>query len=124
MRVGHTTSSAVLIRHVYLYTTAEAVVCTDEWRGYDGIKMPRQHLIVCHTAKEWARDDDGDGVREVHTNSCEGMWTTVRNFLRPFRGVHKKYLSQYVAVCEWRINYKHITPAFICALVAPHYFHT
>jgi len=43
------------------------------------------------------------------------MWTTVRNFLRPFRGVHKKYLSSYVAMCL-----KRITPEFISALVALH----
>ncbi len=54
---------------------------------------------------------------EVHVNTAEGMWTTVRNFLRPFRGVHKKYLSGYVAMCECGINLKRITPAFISALV-------
>jgi transposase-like protein len=46
------------------------------------------------------------------------MWTSVRNFLRPFRGVHKKYLSGYLAVCEFAINLKRITPAFISLLVA------
>jgi hypothetical protein len=46
---------------------------------------------VCHAQGEWARDDDGDGIREVHINTIEGMWTLVRNFMRLFRGVHKKY---------------------------------
>ena len=27
---------------------------------------------VCHAEKEWARDDDGDGIREVHVNTLEG----------------------------------------------------
>jgi hypothetical protein len=40
-------------------------------------------------------------------NVIEGMWTGLRNFL-PFRGVHKKYLSGYVAVHECRINLKGI----------------
>ena len=31
--------------------------------------------------------------------TIEGFWTTVRNFLRPFRGVHKKFLAGYVQ-CE------------------------
>jgi transposase-like protein len=48
------------------------------------------------------------------------MWTTVRNFLRPFRGVHKQYLSSYIAMCEFSINLKRITPAFISVLVALH----
>ena len=66
-------------------------------------------------------DDDGDGIREVHCNTAEGMWTDVRNFLRPFKGVHKKYLHGYVAICEFRRNLKRISPLFISALVA---FHT
>ncbi|MBI4564297.1 MAG: hypothetical protein HY716_06355 [Planctomycetes bacterium] len=55
---------------------------------------------------EWARDDDGDGIREVHCNMSEGLWTGWRNILRPFRGVHKKYLAPYVAVFEWAHNLK------------------
>ena len=70
-----------------------------------------------HGKHEWARDDDGDGIREVHINTAEGMWTGLRNFLRPFRGVHKRYLSGYVAMHEHAINLKRITPAFITALV-------
>ena len=68
---------------------------------------------------EWARDDDGDGVREAHTNTIEGMWTAMRNFLRPFRGVHKN-LSGYVALCEFHTNLKRITPDFIAMLVRSH----
>jgi transposase-like protein len=75
---------------------------------------------VNHGTYEYARDDDGDGIREVHVNTIEGMWTSVRNFLRPFRGVHKRYLSQYVAVCEFSINQKRITPKFISSIVALH----
>ena len=56
-------------------------------------------------------------IREVHTNTAEGMWTTVRNFLRPFRGVHKKFLSGYIAICEFGINLKRITRQFISQLV-------
>jgi hypothetical protein len=62
---------------------------------------------------EWARDDDGDGIREVHVNTLEGL----RNFLRPFRGVNKVYLSQYVAMFEWGYNVKRVTVAFVQALL-------
>ena len=54
--------------------------------------MHRLRSAACHAAGEWARDDDGDGVREVRCNTLEGLWTGLRNFLRPFRGVHKSYL--------------------------------
>lgn len=70
--------------------------------------------------KEWARDDAGAGIREVHVNTIEGLWTTVRNFQRTFGGVHKKYLGGYVALCEFAIKLKRVTPAFISSLVAPH----
>ncbi len=60
-------------------------------------------------------------MREVHTNTIEGLWTTLRNFLRPFRGVHKKHLKYYVAMCEHRINLKRVSPDFIARLVAKHY---
>jgi transposase len=56
----------------------------------------------------------------IAKNTIEGLWTILRNFLRPFRGVHKKYLSAYVAMCEFAINLKRITPAFIASLVAMH----
>ena len=72
---------------------------------------------MCHAAGEWARDDDGDGVREVHDNTLEGLWTGMRNFLRPFRGVNKKYLHQYVAMFEWGYNVKRATPSFLWAIL-------
>jgi len=90
----------------------------DEWAAYDGLPaMHRRRSAVCRAAGEWARDDDGDGVREVHCNTLEGLWTGLRNFLRPFRGVHKKYLYQYVAMFEWSYNVKRVTTQFIRALL-------
>ena len=74
---------------------------------------------MCHSHKEWARDDDGDGIREVHCNTMEGIWTGLRNFLRPFRGVHKKYLELYVAMFMWEYNLKRITSSFLRALMVP-----
>jgi hypothetical protein len=48
------------------------------------------------------------------------LGAAVRNFLRPFRGVHKKYLQYSLAMGEYRINRKRISPAFIAGLVAAH----
>ena len=99
-------------------TASGAMVYTDEWGGYNGLPgMGRGHATVCHKEGEWARDDDGDGVREVHDNTLEGLWTGLRNFLRRFRGVSKKYLSQYVAMFEWDYNVKRATPGFLGALL-------
>ena len=92
LRVCEPTDGKTLRPHVQGYTTKTTTCYTDEGQGYDWIDRP--HLTVCHGQKEGARDDDSDGVREVHTNTIEGRWTTARNFLRPFRGVHKQYLKE------------------------------
>ena len=87
------------------------ILYTDEASNYPGVHA--QHASVCHSAKEWARDDDGDGVREVHCNSCEGAGSGLRTFLRIFRGVHKYYLADYVATYETMANAKRITSIVI-----------
>jgi transposase len=99
-------------------TWPKATANTDEWPGYAGLAgIGRRHVTVCHAAGEWARDDDGDGIREVHNNTSEGIWTGLRNFLRPFRGVNKTYLHQYVVIFQWGYNLKEVTGGFIRALV-------
>jgi transposase len=122
LRVCEHTDGQTLQQHVHGYTQKTATCYTDEWPGYNQVK--RRHRTVCHGQHEWARDSDGDGVREVHANTIEGLWTTTRNFLRPFRGVHKKYLKYYLAMCEHRINLKRITPKFITQLVVEHQLFT
>jgi hypothetical protein len=106
------------VQHVHTLTLADAVVFTDEWQSH--LHVVRVHATVCHSKKEWARDDDGDGIREVRVNTTEGMWTAVRNFLCPLRGVHRRYLSGYIAMCEFGINLKRISPPFVSDLVALH----
>ncbi len=87
------------------------ILYTDEWQSYHGSHP--QHASVCHSAGEWARDDDGDGKREVHCNTCEGAGTGLRTYLRVFRGVHKQYLHLYVATYEALVNTKRATPGLI-----------
>ena len=100
-------------------------VNTDERKGYSrvGGRHGRVHRTVDHSGPKSTRaiDADGDGVREVHCNTMEGLWTGVRTFLRPFRGVSKWYEAQYVAVIQWCHNLKEITNEFLRVLlgVAP-----
>lgn len=122
LRVIHNTDRKTLEAHVHRFTLRKTTCYTDEWRSYNHIV--RKHSTVCHAKHEWARDDDGDGIREVHINTAEGMWTDVRNFLRPFKGVHKRYLYGYVAMAEFRRNLKRVSPAFIAAIVSLHSFDT
>jgi hypothetical protein len=54
---------------------------------------------------------------EAHRNTMEGIWTGVRIFLAPSRGVSKWYQAQYAAVFEWVHNAKRITGEFVRALL-------
>ena len=118
LTVAEHSDGATLQQVVRRASWPKVTVNTDEWQGYNGLRaMGRGHATVCHAAHEWARDDDGDGVREVHCNTLEGLWTGMRNFLRLFRGVSKKYLHQYVAMFEWASNVKRATPEFLGALL-------
>jgi transposase len=118
LTVAERSDGRTLERVVRRATWPGATVNTDEWGGYNGLPgAGRARSTVCHADKEWARDDDGDGVREVHVNTMEGLWTGMRNFLRPFRGVSKKYLHQYVAMFEWGYNVKRVNAHFLWALL-------
>ena len=115
LRVVDDTRSVTLCACVEQFTQPDTLVMTADSQSYNALKRVRE--TVCHSRREGARDDDGDGSCEIHTNSEEGLWTGLRNFLRPFRGVHKRSLFEYVAVYEFHVNLKAISPSFIAALV-------
>jgi transposase len=99
-------------------TQPDATVYSDEAGSFAPIgQTGRVYLTVNHGRHQWARDADGDGRREVHDNTMEGIWTGLRNFLRPFRGIHKRYLGQYVAIFEWAYNLKRVTEGFLRRLL-------
>ncbi len=117
LTVCENTQKATIQPQVETHSEQETTLYTDENSAYDQIdKTGRGHAAVCHSKKEWARDDDGDGIREVHCNTLEGLWTGLRNFLRPFRGVHKKFLATYAAIFEWAYNLKQMTPGILSKL--------
>jgi hypothetical protein len=87
--------------------------CVDESLPGHGLR----HASVNHTRYEWARNDDGDGAREVHDNTLEGIWTGLREYLRPFRGVNKVDLAQDVAMFRWAYNLKAVTPGLLRTLL-------
>jgi transposase len=120
-RVVKDTKGETLLAHVHRFILAVSQVYTDEYQSYNHVIRP--HAAVSYGDKEWARDDDGDGIREVHVNMAEDMWTDVRNFLRPLKGVYKKNQHGYISVYEFRRNVKRISPEFISVLVTLHSFH-
>jgi transposase len=88
-----------------------AILYTDAWQSYHGSHPA--HATVCHGTREWARDDDHDGIREVHCHTCAGVGAALRTYLRAFRGVHKQYLHLYVATYEAMVNAKRVTSPLI-----------
>lgn len=118
-RSDRETLEAFVVQH----TSAQATVYTDEWMAYNHLdETGRSHASVHHRREphEWARDDDSDGVREVHCNTLEGLWTGVRNFLRPFRGVNKDTLEQYLNVFELGYRFKSVTTELLRAMMLPY----
>jgi transposase len=120
LQVVERTDARTLMEFVLNFTMDDATIFTDEWPGYRQLPdFGRAHETVTHAPgrREWARDVDGDGIREVHNNTMEGLWTGLRSFLRPFRGVSKYFLHQYVAVFNWTYNLKVAVPGVIRTLL-------
>jgi transposase-like protein len=97
------TCHEVIEKHVEPGST----INTDDWGGYNGLlEKGFEHKTVCHSHGEYARDDDGDGINEVHENTMEGIWSLLRQWIRTYRGVRKMYLYLYVNAFEFFHNAK------------------
>jgi hypothetical protein len=92
---------------------------TAAWQSDRG--SPPAHATVRHGVHAWARDDDGDGRREVHCHSCAGAGAALRTYVRTFRGVHQQSLHRYVATYEAMVNAKRVTAKLIrrLCIIAP-----
>jgi transposase len=115
LEVKHNSTRKELEPFVLNATLPGVTINTDEWSAYLHLdNFERLHKSVCHKPGKcvWVRD----GIREVHVNTIEGFWTGLRNFLRPFRGVNKTYLQQYIAIHEWAHNIKKCSTAFLRVL--------
>lgn len=120
LSVAHDNRNKTLAPLVSAQLSEEATLYSDEAHHFQVIadKVDTHHALN-HNQNEFARDPDGDGFHQIHSNTIEGIWVSLRNFLRPFRGVHKTYLAQYVAMFEWAYNLKEVTDDFIRFLLLP-----
>jgi transposase len=83
-------------------------------------QVPTASTWLC--TDEWAREDDGEGRREVHGHTCEGAGAALRTYRRAFRGVHKRDLHLYVATHETIVNTTRVTPTLIRRMCACNLF--
>jgi len=85
--------------------SAGTLIYTDEYDIYARLESwGYAHKSVCHSAGEYARDEDGDGFCEVHVNTMEGFWSLLRSWLRPHRGISQKKLPIYLGFFEFVHN--------------------
>ena len=81
------------------------MVYTDEYDIYSRlVQWGYGHQTVCHSKGEYARDEDGDGFHEIHVNTMEGVWSLLRSWLRPHRGISQEKLPLYLAFFEFTHN--------------------
>jgi len=82
-----------------------AMVMTDEYDIYAKLSaLGYGHKTVCHSKREFARDEDGDGFCEIHVNTIEGFWSLLRSWLRPHRGISQELLPLYLGFFEFVHN--------------------
>ena len=96
-----------------------SLINTDEYAIYG--RLPEWgfgHKTVHHGRGEYARDEDGDGFCEVHVNSMEGIWSLLRSWLRPHRGISQEKLPYYLALFEFVHNARCRGKARLGALLA------
>ena len=93
-----------------VYTNAYDIYSRLKAWGYD-------HESVCHSAGEYARDDDGDGFCEVHVNTMEGCWSLLSSWLPPHRGLSQAYLPLYLGFFEFLHNVRRRGKALLGSLL-------
>lgn len=113
------------VRQTTIQPILEAVIApgttvyTDEYDIYS--RLPDwgyDHRTVCHSQGEYARDEDGDGFHEVHVNTMEGVWSLLRSWLRPHRGISQENLPLYLVFFELVHNFRQRGKAQFESLIA------
>jgi transposase len=93
-------------------------IYTDEYRIYARLQTwDYDHKQVNHGRGEFARDEDGDGLCEVHVNTMEGFWSLLRSWLRPHRGISQEKLPLYLGFFEFVHNVRKRGKALLPALI-------
>lgn len=112
--VKRTTIDPIIAKFVQTGST----IYTDEYDIYAHLaEKGYTHKKVCHSEGEYARDEDGDGFYEVHVNTIEGVWSLVRSWLRPHRGISQERLPLYLGFFEFIHNVRKRGKALLSSLV-------
>ena len=94
-------SKASLVKVIRGHVSAESVVHTDGWRGYNGLVDVgySKHFRVYHGSNEFA-----NGNR--HINGIESFWSYAKRRLVKFNGVPKDTFFLHLKETEFRFNHR------------------
>lgn len=97
-------SSAAIQRVIRGKVTLDSVICSDQWRGYNGLVDLgyQKHLRVDHGRDEFVHRRD----RANHINGIEGFWGYAKARLARFRGMAPKTFLLHLKECEFRFNHR------------------
>jgi len=98
-KVVETVGSAAVIPNIVSNVEKSAIICTDEWCGYNAVRRAGfKHHRVSHSAREYVRNG-------VHTNSIEGFWSQLKRSINgTFHHVSRQHLQSYVNEFVYRYN--------------------
>lgn len=92
---------------IHEHTAANAHVMTDDSNIYCQVHQTRRHDSVNHSAKEYARKEDGF---VAHTNSAESSFSLLkRGVMGTFHSLSKQHLHFYLAEFDHRWNTRKAT---------------
>lgn len=106
------------------FVEPDTLIYSDEYNIYNRLtEWGYNHKTVCHSNGEYARDEDEDGFCEVHVNTQEGIWSVLRSWIRPHRGISQEKLPVYLGFFEFLFNTrkrgKAILEDLITTILAP-----
>lgn len=92
------TTSAEIHPFVLDNVTAQSILFTDTWKGYNGLKDTYRHMKINHSSGEYVR-----GM--VHTNGIENFWSLLsRGIIGIYHHVSPKHLARYCDEFVFRFN--------------------
>jgi transposase-like protein len=108
------------IKPLILQTVAAgALVNADEHSIYGRLReWGYRHKAVNRSQGERARDEDGDGFHEVRVNTMEGLWSLLRSWLRPRRGISQDKPPLRLGFFEFVHNLKRRGKRLLSSLLA------
>ena len=94
-------TKASLIKVIRGHVSADSVIHTDGWRGYNGLVDVgySKHFRVLHGENEFASGNQ-------HINGIESFWSYAKRRLVKFNGVPKQTFFLHLKETEFRFNHR------------------